>query len=83
MRFRGPRWIMEIEISCGILDSTSRVLWSRDTRDGTPASIVEEYLLGELPPSTRPVAVEIVALGVLATLEARMGFERKGERKGR
>ena len=74
---------MDIEISCGILGSTSRVLWSRDTRDGTPASIVEEYLLGELPPSTRQVAGEIVALGVLATLEARMGFERKGARKGR
>jgi hypothetical protein len=33
-------------------------------------------LLGELPPSTRRAVREIVALGVLATLEARMGFER-------
>jgi hypothetical protein len=32
--------------------------------------------LGELPPSTRRAVREIVALGVLATLEARMGFER-------
>ena len=56
-------------------------------RDGTPSSIVEEYLLGELaqvhpitralsgtPPSTRQVVGEIVAIGVLATLEARMRF---------
>ena len=40
-------------------------------------------LLGELPPSTRRAVREIVALGVLATLEARMGFERGGERKKR
>ena len=31
-------------------------------------------LLGELPPRTRQVVGEVVALGVLATLEARMGF---------
>ena len=54
---------------------------------------LNEVLLGELaqvhpitralsgtPPRTRRVAGEIVALGVLATLEARMGFEEKGER---
>ena len=33
--------------------------------------------LGELPPRTRQVMGEIVALGVLATLEARMRFERE------
>jgi hypothetical protein len=36
--------------------------------------------LGELLPRTGLVVGEIVALRVLATLEARMGFERKGER---
>ena len=72
--------VMDIEVPCEILDSKSRMLGSRDTRDGTPSSVVEEYLLGELAPSTKPVVREIVALGVLATLEARMGFERKGER---
>ena len=36
--------------------------------------------LSGTPPSTRLVAGEIVALGILATLEARMGLERKGER---
>ena len=52
-------------------------LGSRDTRDGTPSSVVEEYLLGELAPSTGRVVGEVVALGVLATLEARMRFEGK------
>ena len=72
--------VMDIEVPCEILDSKSRMLGSRDTRDGTPSSVVEEYLLGELAPRTRQVVGEIVALGVLATLEARMGFEGKGER---
>ena len=54
-------------------------LGSRDTRDGTPSSVVEEYLLGGVAPSTGLVAGEVVALGVLATLKARMGFERKRE----
>ena len=36
-------------------------------------------LLGELTPSTGRVMGDIVALGVLATLEARMRFEGKGE----
>ena len=35
--------------------------------------------LGELPLRTRQVTEKRVALGVLAALEARMGFERKGE----
>ena len=53
---------------------------SRDTRDGTPSSVVEEYLLGEFAPTAKQVVGEVVALGVLATLEARMRFEGKGER---
>ena len=40
--------IMDIEVPCEILDNKSRVLGSRDTRDGIPSSVVEEYLLGEL-----------------------------------
>jgi hypothetical protein len=36
---------------------------------------VAEIKLGELPPRTRQVAGKRVALGVLAALEARMGFE--------
>ena len=70
--------VMDIEVPCEILDSKSRMLGSRDTRDGTPSSIVEEYLLGGKSTITGRVVGEIVALGVLATLEARMRFERKG-----
>ena len=40
--------VMDIEVPCEILNSKSRMLGSRDTRDGTPSSVVEEYLLGEL-----------------------------------
>ena len=48
--------VMDIEVPCEILDSKSRMLGSRDTRDGTPSSIVEEYLLGGVAPSTGLVA---------------------------
>ena len=34
--------IMDIEVPCGILECKSRVLGSRDTRDGIPSSVVEE-----------------------------------------
>lgn len=47
--------VMDIEVPCEILDSKSRMLGSRDTRDGTPSSVVEEYLLGGESPRTRQV----------------------------
>jgi hypothetical protein len=51
-------------------------VFARSLAKGKPVAGIK---LGELPPSTGLVAGEVVERGVLATLEARMVFEGRGD----
>ena len=67
--------------SCGLGDAPKALqfsvqrLGSRDTRDGTPSSVVEKYLLGEKSPRTGQVA------GTLLGMPRAKQKERRGIRE--